>query len=75
VDGKTGLSAAINMAAVWENELGMVVLGIASSPEPGANPTLDCAVETRRRAFAVFDLAQADGCLSRRGSPRWRRRA
>jgi hypothetical protein len=45
MDGKTGLSAAINMAAVCENELGMIVLGVGSLPEPGANPTLDCAVE------------------------------
>jgi hypothetical protein len=45
VDGKTGLSAAINMAAFCENELGMIVLGVGSLPEPGANPTLDCAVE------------------------------
>ena len=45
MDGKTGLSAAINLAAFCENELGMVVLEIGSSPDPGANPTLDCAME------------------------------
>ena len=36
VDCKTGLSAAINLAAACENDLGMVVLGIGASPEPGA---------------------------------------
>jgi hypothetical protein len=45
VDGKSGLSAAINLAAFCENELGMVVLGIGCPPDPGANPTLDCMAE------------------------------
>ena len=45
MDGKTGLSAAINLAAFCENELDMVVLEIGSSPDPGANPTSNCAME------------------------------
>ena len=45
MQGKTGLSAAINLAATCENELSMVVLGIGASPEPGANPSLDCVME------------------------------
>jgi hypothetical protein len=41
VDGKTGLSAAINLAVFCEDQLGMAVLGIGPLSESGAHPALD----------------------------------
>jgi hypothetical protein len=45
VDGKTGLSAAINLAVFCEDQLGMAVLGIGPLSESGAHPALDCTME------------------------------
>ena len=45
MDGKTGLSAGINLAVFCENELGMVVLALGPSPESGAHPALDATLE------------------------------
>jgi hypothetical protein len=56
VDGKTGLSAAINLAAACENELAMVVLAIGPLPEPGAHPALDCSLELAGD-FLLYSIA------------------
>jgi hypothetical protein len=45
MDGRTGLSAAINLAVFCENELAMVVLEIGPLSESGAHPALDATLE------------------------------
>ena len=45
MDGRTGLSAAINLAVFCENELAMVVLEIGPLSESGAHPALDARLE------------------------------